>query len=516
MEPYFDLETPVLHYALRAHAKPGPRNQRVWLLWPAFAYRVVAPQFERPKINALQQAVIGVLRASRLTEAELGVRLGVHPELAKFVVVELQGQGRIDGAWRITERGVEVLDEQRDAAANLVPGWVFQDPWTHALWPVVTASLEYARTQRSEGGYLDLEFGTTGTPWLQRTWMQLPGWVESPEPPGAREIMRAAAAGGRLARRASRLELADDDDGIGSALARVDPDRVSMIEPKPTPVFLTTYLYVPSDGSELDWYVCDCFGRGASTDLRRLISKLANDDDRLAAQLDRLLQSTLGHGFDEQRRAAQGRSTRARRLMERALTVDVCTHSIAEPMAEVFEGLLELRELGEGAGLRRRRDVLTGCRLTLERLFQRLGETWSIVGIAERLSRDDKSFNAALVRAAAADLHLADPPVSMCKVQPGHVRSAATNGRLRAIVVAHLLAAQGQPEHPLRAAAAQAPDLLERIDFVANAAGAAVHDGGESKVERSDIDRVVQTCVEIVGHICRLPTRPLQDLLNDG
>ena len=58
MEPYFDLETPVLHYALRAHAKPGPRNQRVWLLWPAFAYRVVAPQFEW--MQAMLAWMIGV------------------------------------------------------------------------------------------------------------------------------------------------------------------------------------------------------------------------------------------------------------------------------------------------------------------------------------------------------------------------------------------------------------------------------------------------------------------------
>ena len=41
----FGPETPILFYEPRAHANPGRRNDREWLFWPAWAFRVVAPEF---------------------------------------------------------------------------------------------------------------------------------------------------------------------------------------------------------------------------------------------------------------------------------------------------------------------------------------------------------------------------------------------------------------------------------------------------------------------------------------
>src|SRR5262245_5229638 len=96
MATSFSTETSVLMYRPVAHANPGPRNERAWLLWPAWAYRVVSPELQPRRINILQHAVLAILRASRLTAVEIGERLGVHAELAGFVVSELQIQGRVD------------------------------------------------------------------------------------------------------------------------------------------------------------------------------------------------------------------------------------------------------------------------------------------------------------------------------------------------------------------------------------------------------------------------------------
>ena len=158
----FGSETPVLFYGPRAHANPGGRNDRVWVLWPAWAFRVIAPEFRRRPFNALQKAVLGVLRASRHTAVELGERLGIHPELAAFVVTELQNQNRVDDKWAVTRRGIELLDEEREESTSLAPGWVFRDPWNDHLWPFVAPSLEYARTAQDERDRVVLDLGTTG------------------------------------------------------------------------------------------------------------------------------------------------------------------------------------------------------------------------------------------------------------------------------------------------------------------------------------------------------------------
>ena len=56
MATSFGPETPVLSYGPRGHANPGGRNDRVWMLWPAWAFRVIAPEFRR---RPLQRAPEG-------------------------------------------------------------------------------------------------------------------------------------------------------------------------------------------------------------------------------------------------------------------------------------------------------------------------------------------------------------------------------------------------------------------------------------------------------------------------
>lgn len=513
----FDVETPVLWYGPRAHDhKPGPRNERGWLLWPAWAYRVIAPSFERRKLNALQQAVLGILRASRLSAAELGTRLGIHPELAAFIVYELQSQGRVDDDWGLTSRGVEVLDEQRDASARMVPGWVFQDPWTGELWPFVAPSLEYARTQTNDKGYPMLDLGTTGKPWTQSAWLQFPRGQGQPAAPGPQEIIRAAAASVRLDQRARHLELGGHDELEPVAMGRVTLERVSRIEELPEPVLLATYIYAP-DGDEMtDWYVCEPFGRGPSLALRRLIDELSRDDDRLCSVLDRVLDKRIGESSSALRRAAQARKIRAKRVLERTFTVDICTLSVSAPLTEMIEGWLEAHELSDWS-VRRRRGVLASCRVALEHLFRELAQNWPLTGVSERLSRNDRESNAAQIRGAAATLGLDEPPPAMCGVKWGHLRSVAEfndSGSLRAVAVATLLRARDQPDHPLARAAGVAPDLLNRVEFVAKQAGAELHDGDKGGFDPADIDVIVQACAEIVGHVHELPVRQLNEVIN--
>jgi hypothetical protein len=530
----FDKETPVLLYGTRrgskgpwAHAHPGSPNERAWLLWPAWAFRVVAPQLQRRRINVLQQAVLGILRASRLTAVEIGQRLGIHAELAAFVASELQIQGRVDAQWNVTKTGIELLDDEEELA-TLVPGWVFRDPWRDSLWPFVAASLEYARTERNADGYPVLDLGTTGKPWTQSAWMQFASANGDPVPPDAREIIRAAVRHGRLIRRARRLDAWGDDGEPSSDLGRFNIDRVSSIETEPQPVFLVTYLYVPRDGSEsgIDWHACDFFGRGSSPPLRQLITQVARTDEGLFRVLDRLMGRTIYGGFEEFKRATAAREHRAQVLLERTLTLDIRRHGVSEPLADALAAWVEVTELGDASPMRRRREVLGACRRALERLFREIARTWPLAGIADRLSRDGVVNRARLQRAATL-VGFTEVPEAFLGVTQHQVRSVAEYGkwwRLRPVVAATVLRAENDAGHPMWSAARELSDLLCRIDRVARQAGEAAHDGDEPchphgaplGAQNPDFDlAAVKACLDstlaVVGVLLGLPARSIHE-----
>ena len=533
MAASFGAETPVLSYRPRPHADPGGRNDRVWVLWPAWAFRVVAPELRPNGVNLLQRAVLGVLRASRLTATELGARLGVLPELAAFVATELETQGRIDAEWKVTKRGIELIDEEHEEFASLVPGWVFRDPWNESLWPFVAPSLEYAPTGRDEKGYPVLELGTIGKPWRQSVWMQYPPGERGAELPGggftaagtpdAREILRAALRHKRLERRSRHFGGWEDEDIEAASPVGLDLNRISSIEAEPEPVFLVSYLYVPrvGDDGDLDWHACDFFGRGSDPALRRLVFRVAAADEKqhLARRLDRLLGRTLHGNFDSLRRAVTGREHEARRLLDQTLTIDVHRHGTAEPLAEMIEGWLELRDLADAAGQWRRRGVLAACRRTLERLFREVAEAWPLAGVADLLSKKSAEANTAVLQAAADEVGLSELPDGLRRVKRYQVRNASVNDvswRLRSLVAATLLRAADQEDHPLRSAAEKAPDLLARIERVTKRGDEAVHDGEDGQFDFAAVDTSVQETLGIAGLLLALPARPIKEILQDG
>ena len=520
----FGPESPVLSYGPRAHANPGPRNDRVWVLWPAWAFRVIAPQFRRRPFNALQKAVLGVLRASRHTASELGERLGVHPELAGFVVNELQTQGRVDDECKVTGRGIELLDEEREESTNLAPGWVFKDPWNDHLWPFVAPSQEYARIGQDERNRVVLELGTTGRPWQQQVWMQFPPDGQQPAaPPDAHQILRAARRHRRLEHQRQEVDVPIDEDDIETetdGVAGLDLNRIASIEPVPEPVFLVSFLYIPRDADDTDWHACEFFGRGSDPALRRLVVRVAEELEGLAQRLDRLLGLTSHDNFAEFRRAEEERARRARRLLERTLTIDVARHeNVADALMETIAGWLELRDLGDVAGRRRRRNVLTACRRVLERLFVEVRNEWPLTGVVDRLSRHDWKMNEEVLKNAAREIGLTILPNGMRRVTYGRVRAVSdydSAWQLRPLVAATLLGAQTETSHPLRSAARKAPEILVRIERVTTLGGEAAHAGDSGQLDADAVDTAIQETLEIVGLLLNLPVRPIKEILRDG
>jgi hypothetical protein len=100
-----------------------------YILWPAWAYRVVAPCVRDRQLNMFQRAVLGLCRAGLHEVEAIGKKLAIHEDLAAFVLVELTDLGYIDNYGCTTEQGLQVLTEDAIEAHDMVAGYVFQDPW---------------------------------------------------------------------------------------------------------------------------------------------------------------------------------------------------------------------------------------------------------------------------------------------------------------------------------------------------------------------------------------------------
>ena len=536
MAALFKRKAPVLDYGPHADpgVDPGGRNAREYILWPSWAFRVVAPaDIQSRHINALQKAVLGILRASRLTVVELGERLGIEPELATFVVSELQEQGWVSGEWEVTDKGNELLEEEREENVSLVSGWVFKDPWNGQLWPFVAPRLQYAQTEINDLGYLEPIFGPTGHPRRQPAWNQSPPneYRTHPDPPNAQEIIDAVAQQKRQDAWQKRQETyqenieswtnSNSDLLQASRIRGRDLQRIRAIEAKPQPVFLVSFLYVPRAGDDgsIDWYACDFFGRGSDPALRRLITRVATEEKRLAQRMQRLLGRTIYGSFEGFENEEKARKHRASKLLKQLLLDKIAPHPHKGdlPLAEVLEGWLELCWLQKDAGRRHRRNVLVACRVTLEWLFGKVAHQWPLADVHEMLSRKDTKINRKAFRDAANAVGLTNLPQRLCNVSRSSIRSASKrhnqHWRLSSLVAATLLQAQITLDHPLRTAAEKAPDFLARVERVIDRGNSEAHNSKDKQFNLNSVHEAVEDTLEIVGLLLNVQTTHIKDVL---
>jgi hypothetical protein len=348
--------------------------------------------------------------------------------------------------------------------------------------------------------------------------MQRPPEGAAPRAPEAREILRAVDAQRRIARRLGRDARSRFWEEDGPDLfdpKRVDLARIAEIEAEVHPVYLATFLYVPQDGpdQELDWHVCDFFGRGNSQDLRRRIIEVADKEPRLAQELDRVIERTLPNkNFADYRQRQRQRLSEAQLLLDKALTLDIRRHPIHDDLTQMLDAWLELRELGAFADRRRCDAVLNECRKVLEGLFKAIRNDWHLTGMWKRVSTDD-SLRATEYRAAAREVGFTSIPKRL--MQPPNLLEAVTDWgnswRLRPLVAATLLGAIDAPKHPMRGAATRRPDLLDLIESVADLGGGASHHRADRILGEAEIGSAVDKTLIIVGSLLSLPVQPLAE-----
>jgi hypothetical protein len=322
----FKREAPVLHFGPRLPKDPSTKQRMRWserrfVLWPALMYRVVAPEVRDRELNVLQKAVLGMCRAGTTNVQRIGDRLHIHPDLAALIYLELQERGLLRSNGLPTEKGRELFEEETLDARRMVTGHVFQDPWSGDLWPRFVEKLDYVELQQNPNGFPDLVLGSKGKPRRERAFMVLPGDLAIPPAPGASDIVRVTRRHRSALRRSESYESADEDDTFAHA-GSIVLERVSLVDDRPTPVFVTSFMYLPKAGDLAgEWHACDPFGLGVSPTLRRALEREMRSSSGLRSVLEGMIGRSLDKQIEEQQRWAAEIRAMAINNVEKALSI---------------------------------------------------------------------------------------------------------------------------------------------------------------------------------------------------
>ena len=296
MAASFDKTCAIVDLSPTPKSLPAKRPQ--WLLWPAWAYRVVVPQPAPERFNLFQRAVLSLCRAGIVRADEISDRLDLGPELTTYVLNQLEGMGLLDRRRELTKRAKKLLDEELDDQVEAVAGYVFVDPFAGELWPrFYRGILPYSEGEIG-GRFAKIERGTVGFPKppidARVVWSDP---KNPPRPPSRRDIVRACSRSIR-AEAIYKRSMDEDDSELDESLLKRHLNQVVLLDNVPEPMFLTTFVFVPQDVSRASlWQVCDPFGLGTSPLLRTRIEKLIAESSPARDTLRDAIKTATEEGF---------------------------------------------------------------------------------------------------------------------------------------------------------------------------------------------------------------------------
>lgn len=491
----------VFDFGARTHRRGLRWRQKRQLLWPVWAWRVVAPNLVERKLNPLQRVVLRLCIAGCTDPAAAAALLHLEPELVAFVLGELTVMDLLDKSSVATERAARFLEETELDVTDLRVGWVFQDSHSGRLFPRFVDALPSATCEPDDEGRPLVTVGSKGKPFSGVAFLAPQGRAPTVAPT-PRDILDAARRHRRHLRRHRRAGI---DAGVDAPDAL---DQISLVSDRPERAHLLTFLYVPEEpDEEYPWYVADPFGFGASEELREAVEEL-----RLSARggFRDLLDGITGAALDQHRdHWAQMQNLlreEARRRVNEALPRG--RFAADEPVRDALEsaflemarleqseqaGRLSARDL-DGAYLRLRQAVEAALVLLHARHPPR--DAWQKVhGLPKDASRET-------IRQCAVQLgfRLGHVPQAVANAAAGQIQWVCTSepaGRVRPTLAALLLHAVDMPAHPMREIAALQPRWLADVDHVAESAGGQVH-AGKGRRDLASVTDDLNVCVSVV------------------
>ena len=492
----FKNSTDVLHFKLNSW--PHKTGKRKYLLWPAYAFQVVAPEPHQRQLNILQKHVLNFCESGINKIEKIAELLTIEQDLVAYIFLELQSLAALDDDFLPTRAGRDLLLEEKADNPKMVAGYVFQDPWTGKLWPRFVRQLSFVDVKYDDRNRATLNLGSHGKPWSEHAFRVIPGSNNVCLQPEPEDILKVV----RLHRRQYRI-WKQQKENVEQKEEKELPDnaafiqKIGLINEQPIPFWLTTYVYIPKDIKDgACWQICDPFGFGMSRKLRENLEKRMREDEHLR----RAIRSISGNAVDEHALNFAEMITRlhaeaAERVEDRlTLAIRDCDELFGF-LVDLESAVVEIEILGRDTTPGKIKDVLTKLQTVLEGAFQAIQKQYPTSKCWEGILMKDyqhsgKEHNAEVIREIASQIGFSGEqdnklPSSMVYVRFGKIKYAADHGNqsINSLVIAALLTAHRCPEHPLHKAAKVFPNMLLKINEISelrNQCGA--HAGKQGKM----------------------------------
>ncbi len=361
--------------------------------------------------------------------------------------------------------------------------------------------LEYAEVEYNKKGFPSLIFGTRGKPRKERAYMPFPVENTIARQPEAAEILNAVKKHYRTQKNRDDFAVWEEEE-MAEEIKRLGDipnlKRISLIEEEPTPVWLATYFYVPENALDgTPWKVCDPFGLGDSLWLRRRVDKMSREIPLLR---ERIILEAIGSVIDSSHEEVAALIARleaeSEKRVEQKLTLNI-------RQSPVFETLVMLEQEYRTAEVSQKSenldDVLVKAQKVCEHILQIHASKYP-GDTSYKLLTKDRKYNNELISGIGKKLGFKTPLPSALLNSLGQVKQVAESGRgsFRPLLLAALLTAKNELEHPLRRVAKTAPDMLHRLDELASKRNESGHYSGQQQ-SFSEVSRQVDTVYQFVA-----------------
>ncbi|MFB4319784.1 hypothetical protein [Actinomadura sp. 21ATH] len=470
---------------------PDHRDERICVIFPAWAHRVTAPILPRRGLDLFERVVLGLCHAGIREPELIAARINLHVRLCAHIIDQAVHHRLLDPKGELTEEGRRAL---RTGSVAEETTWsvryVFQSPEVGGdLWPRTAERLIDAHVTWRAPGRAGLQLGTTGRPdHIEAVIVDMadaePG-AAVPGRPGPEQIIEVARLD-RDAREAERVRRFERSQGLTpvaqpgeTAGARPGPDgevppnlkRIAFID-DPEPVLLVGFTEV-GDAGELVAH--DPFGVGSSAMFGELLGRWVRGDEALAARV----RSATHEKAENAERAYRQADTDARAHVEALLVAEFGTdirgdEDALDLMTEVDLAVM----LGDQPGALER--VVHATHRLHEELFRRMARSFPVSADSVETAASTDQLNRSAIETAAHGVGFQKVP----RLFDQNLHKAALKFRaakrelyLQEAGALALVAAHRNAEHPLYRLAAERPDLLSALAELGTLRNRASHGG---------------------------------------
>ena len=480
-----------------------------WILWPAYAYRILVPVPAPERLNLFQRSVLALCVAGIVDTEEIGYKLAVGSDLAAYIFNELVSMGLLDRRGAVSERARRLFEDEPDDNVETVVGYVFQDPFERKLWPRFhQGMLPLSDGEIGKFGG-KIRWGSVGNPKEVSARVIWPPDGPAPISPACRDILRTYSLYIR-ARAAYKLSIGRGDSSEfmtqGYKTLNRHVDQVVLVDKEPEPVFLVTYIFGPEEAQqETRWYICDPFGLGPDRSFRKRIEKLAGTSDGkgVRSAIERVTNESFLVEEADLLELLKLQNQSAARVVEENTGICISDYpEVLRLLLQMEKSRIEAEKLKEASGSkwdilqRELRTVVRRAYEVLEESLSRLVRMFPANRIWRPL-RGSLEDNGVLLASVALKLGFKDDRKLPCFKEflftgAGPVKGVVLydNRELVALLATALLSANNSSDHPFRRCSTKFPEFIVFLNKLKS-----VRDSASHYTEASlDISSVCELC----------------------